>query len=430
MKITIVGAGSSYTPEIVDGLLNARCFEPLCVCLYDLPEGMERTNIICELARRMAVRANADAEFHVTDTLDQALPGSDFVVSQFRVGLLQARIHDEKMPLALGLLGQETTGAGGFCKAMRTIPASLALAHEMERLCPSAWLINFTNPSGIITEAIQRYSAIRCVGLCNVPYNMHVDAARALGVKADRVRIQMTGLNHLSFITEIWLDGQPVLQSMIDKGLFTRQLVRNIPKVEGVDALICALRIVPSPYLQYFYFEQEMLKREKEEAAGVQGTRGEQILQTQEELFALYRNPALNEKPKALEKRGGAYYSTVAAILIRALSGYGETEMPVCCSNQNAIPELAREAVVEVNALINRNGVQPLVTGSLPAAVRGLVQSVKAYEQLTVEASVQHSRSLAIQALLNHPLIHGYQNAVRIVDDLVKTFPQYVGPLE
>lgn len=430
MKIAIIGAGSSYTPEIVDGLLDVRAFMPLEVALYDLPEGRERAQTVCSLAGRMARKRGADAAFHVAESLSEAVVGCRFVVSQFRVGLLEARIHDEKMPLPLDLLGQETTGAGGFCKAMRTIPAALEVAREMEKSSPDAWLINFTNPSGIITEAVQRHSRIRCVGLCNVPYNMRVDAARILEAPVERVRLKMTGLNHLSFVTEIWLDGTPVLQRLIDEGRFSAQLVKNIPKVDGVEELIRTLRMVPSPYLQYYYFEKTMLGKERADIAEGRGTRGEQILRVQDDLFNLYRDPALADKPKELEMRGGAYYSTVATLLMQALAGANELEMPVCCRNGGSVPELEDDAVVEINALINASGVHPLAAGHLPAAVRGLVEHVKAYESLTVEAAVEHSRSKAVQALLSHPLIHGYENAVKVVDDLAQTFAQYVGRLE
>lgn len=426
MKIAIIGAGSSYTPEIVDGLLGNRVFMPLEVALYDLPEGKERVQIILGLAERMAKKRGVDACFWSAPTLQEAVTGCQFVVSQFRVGLLQARIYDEKMPLAMGLLGQETTGAGGFCKAMRTIPEALHLAHTMEACCPDAWLINFTNPSGIVTEAIQRYSNIRCVGLCNVPYNMRVEAARILDAPVERVRLKMVGLNHLSFVTEIWLDGKLVLQRLIDEGRFTTQLVKNIPKVDGISDLIRNLRMVPSPYLQYFYFENAMYRKEVAEAKGSMGTRGEQILRVQDELFSLYRDTQLCDKPKELEMRGGAYYSTVATMLMAALLDERGIEMVVCCRNGSAMPDLAPDAVVEVNALVNKSGVHPLESGPMPDSIRGLVQHVKAYESLTVMAAAEHSYEKAIHALLENPLIHGYKNAVSIVNQLLETFPQYV----
>lgn len=430
MKVTIIGAGSSYTPEIIDGLLGEECFAPLEIALYDLPEGAQRTDAVCAMGIRMAHKQASSAKIYTEYDLDTALNGSSFVVSQFRVGLLQARIKDERIPLKYGLIGQETTGAGGFFKAMRTIPATLDLVCRMEKICPDAWLINFTNPSGIITEAVHRCSRIRCVGLCNVPYNMHVDAARLMNADVSRVYCRMAGLNHLSFITEVFLDGKPVLAQMIENKLFTSQIVKNIPKVPGVERLIERLGMIPSPYLQYYYFEKQMLEKEMAEAApGGPGTRGEQILRTQDELFAIYRRPDVCEKPKELEMRGGAYYSTVAATLMKALSGAGPVVTPVNYPNLGAITDLSAESVVETNCLVDQNGVQPLSYGPLPGSIRGLVQHVKAYETLTVEAACEHSRRKAVQALVEHPLVHGYENAERLVEELLANHIEYTGPL-
>lgn len=430
MKIAIIGAGSSYTPEVIDGLLKEHCFEALEIALYDLPEGFGRTQIICELAQRMAEKQNVAARIYVAGCMEDALSGCAFVISQFRVGLLEARIQDERIPLQYGLIGQETTGAGGFFKAMRTIPATLELVRSMERFCPDAWLINFTNPSGIVTQAVYRCSRIRCAGLCNVPYNMQADAARLLGVEKERVFCRMIGLNHLSFVTEILLDGKPVLADMIEKKLFTAQIVKNIPKVPGVETLIETLGMVPSPYLQYYYFENEMLGRERAEAApGAPGTRGEQIRRMQDRLFEIYSRPETCEKPKEMEKRGGAYYSTVAAMLIKALSGKGAVVTPVNYPNCGALSGLGPMDVVETNCLVDRNGVQPLSYGEIPPQIRGLIQQVKVYETLTVEAAVEHSRAKAVQALINHPLVHGYENAVRLVEELTTHYAPYVGEL-
>ena len=430
MKLTIVGAGSSYTPEIIDGLLGQACFGTLEVALYDLPEGMKRTQIVCDMALRMAAKRGVRADIHVAEQLDQALEGSDFVVSQFRVGLLAARIKDERIPLKYCLIGQETTGAGGFFNAMRTIPATLELVRHMEKFCPNAWLLNFTNPSGIITEAVHRYSSIRCVGLCNVPYNMHVDAAKLLDADMDRVYCRMVGLNHLSFVTEVYLDGVPVLAQMIAKKMFTSQIVKNIPKVSGVEMMIEKLGMVPSPYLQYYYFEKDMLAKEQAEAApGGPGTRGEQILQNQDDLFEIYRRPDVSEKPKELEMRGGAYYSTVATTLMKALCGSGPVVTPVNYPNMGAISDLSADSVIETNCLVDKNGVHPLSYGPLPVRISGLIQQVKAYETLTVEAAGEHSYNKAVLALLNHPLIHGYENAVNLVNELIAVHSGYVGEL-
>jgi len=430
MKITIIGAGSSYTPEIIDGLLTLQYFDTLEVALYDLPEGNERAHIICEMALRMAKQQEAKIDIQVVPILQDALAGSDFVVSQFRVGLLAARIEDERIPLKYGLIGQETTGAGGFFNAMRTIPATLNLVRHMEQICPDAWLINFTNPSGIITEAVHRYSSIKCVGLCNVPYNMQVDVAHLLNAKMNRVYCRMVGLNHLSFVTEVYFDGKPVLSDMLEKYVFSTEVVKNIPKIVGVEKLIKKLGMIPSPYLQYYYFENEMLAKEQSEAAlGGPGTRGEQVLRTQDELFEIYKRPETCKKPRELENRGGAYYSTVATILIKALSGNGSEVMSVNYPNLGAITDMPNQSVVETNCLVDVNGVQPLSFGPLPKSISGLIHQVKNYETLTVEASVEQSYDKAVLALLSHPLVHGYKNSVSLVNELIANHAQYVGKL-
>lgn len=424
MKLTIIGAGSSYTPEVIDGLLREPCFYNSEIALYDLPddEARQRLETIYRLACRMAEKQQVNIRFFIADTLEEALYNASFVLSQFRAGLLQARIQDEKIPLAYHLIGQETTGAGGFFNAMRTIPEALKMARAMERLCPAAWLINFTNPSGIITEAVHRYTKIKCVGLCNVPYNMHMDAARLCHADPGRVYCHMVGLNHLSYITEILLDGKPVMKELIEEGAFNGQVVKNVPKVPGICDLISQLQLIPSPYLQYYYYEAFMLDKEKAEVESGMGTRGEQVLKVQNRLFEVYNNPETCEKPKELEMRGGAYYSTVAAKIIKALAGYDSVNMAVNYPNLGALAELTGESVVETNCIIDKNGVRPLSFGPLPQAIKGLICQVKAYETLTVEASLEHSKQKALLALLNHPLVHGYDNAVKLIDEMVKCF--------
>ncbi|TAH73786.1 MAG: 6-phospho-beta-glucosidase [Anaerolineaceae bacterium] len=429
MKLTIIGAGSSYTPEVMDGLFKESCFDSAEIALYDLPEASDRLKTVHDLSNRMAYKKNIKMKIHIADTLEEALKGASFVLSQFRVGLLEARILDERIPLQYGLIGQETTGAGGFFNAMRTIPAAINLVRAMERLCPDAWLINFTNPSGIITEAIHRYSNIKCVGLCNVPYNMHMDAAKLCNVDPERVYCHMVGLNHLSYLTEITVDGKSVMQELIDKNMFDGQLVKNVPKVPGISKMISQLQLIPSPYLQYYYFESFMLEKELNEIKDGLGTRGEQVLSVQNRLFDLYKDPKLCEKPAELEKRGGAYYSTVATMLIKALLGHDSINMPVNYPNKGALADLSMDSVVETNCIISKNSVRPLTYGPLPPQIRGLICQIKAYESLTVEASMEKSKKKAILALMNNPLIHGYNNACKLVEEMQIHFGKYIGEL-
>jgi 6-phospho-beta-glucosidase len=429
LKLTIVGAGSSYTPEVIDGLFKETCFDGADITLYDLPEARNRLKIIYDLSNRMADKKNVRMNFHIAETLEEALEEADFVLSQFRVGLLEARILDEKIPMKYGLIGQETTGAGGFFNAMRTIPATINLVRTMERLCPDAWLINFTNPAGIITEAVHRYSNIKCVGLCNVPYNIHMDVAKLCNVDPKRVYCHMVGLNHLSYVTEITVDGKSVMQELIDSDKFDGQIVKNVPKVPGISKLISQLQLIPSPYLQYFYFEKYMLEKQLNEIEKGLGTRGEQVLSVQNSLMELYKNPNLCEKPSELEKRGGAYYSTVATTIIKALLGYETINMTVNYPNKGALMELSMDSVVETNCIISKNSVRPITYGPLDPQIRGLVCQIKVYESLTVEASMERSMKKAIIALMNNPLIHGYDNACKLVEDMQNHFGEYIGEL-
>lgn len=428
IKIAVIGAGSSYTPELIEGFLDNDCFENSRVVLYDIDAGADKAKIIYELAKRMVKKSGKNINIELQFNLKETLNDCKFVISQFRVGLLNARVEDERVPLKYNLVGQETTGAGGFFKAMRTIPAALEIAHEMERICPDAWLINFTNPSGIITEAVNSHSRIKCVGLCNVPYNMQADAAKLMNTEPSNLYCEFVGLNHLSFISEIYHKSKPVMQKLIDEGAFNLQGVKNIPKVKGVSRLIKELGLIPSPYLQYFYFEKEMIDKQLKELSTA-GTRAQQIKAIEAELFKVYKDINVCEKPKQLEQRGGALYSTVALMLIKALLGVNPMVQVVNYKNNGAINGIDSNSVVETNCFINSVGVHPLAYGDMPQAIAGLVKQVKAYETLTIRASVYRSRSIAIQALINNPLVHSYSSAVSLIDNMSALYEKYTGKL-
>ncbi len=426
-KLVIIGAGSAYTPEIFDELIGRRntlAFEE--ISLVDTQEGMERASVILEMGRRMFQRAKLPLALRLTTDRHEALRGADFVMSQLRVGGYRARMLDEQTGLKLGILGQETTGAGGFMNAMRTIPVALGIAKDMERDCPKATLINFTNPSGMVTEAILKHSTIRCVGLCNVPINMTADAAKALSVAPDALHAVYAGLNHLSFMLEASVAGRDVMPELIEKIGDNETLMKNIPKVEGVGELIRALTLIPSPYLQYYYFEPQMLLKQQEEWKNSGTTRGASVHAINERLFEAYRDPHLCEKPPELSDRGGSLYSFAAVNIMEALLGDEAREMCVNVLNQGAIRGLPEDAGVEVNCMISKAGIRPVAVGPLPDKVAGLVKCVKQYESLTVEAAVEKSRTKAVQALLNQPLIHGYKNAVAVIEEMERLYPQHI----
>lgn len=427
MKLTVIGAGSAYAPEIFDGLITRRdVFRFDEIDLVDIEDGMPRARIIHAFALRMFEAAGYPVRIRLTTDRREALKGADFVISQIRVGTWRARAVDEQTGMELGLVGQETTGAGGFMNAMRTIPKALEIARDMEELCPDAWLINFTNPSGLVTEAVLKKTKVKCIGLCNVPVNMQADAEKALQVEKGKLQCRFAGLNHLSFLVQAQLDGQDVLPRLVELLGCHETLMKNIPKVAGVGDLIQTIGVIPSPYLQYYYFENEMRDKQLTEWRTERKSRAVIVHEIDEELFRAYADPALTEKPAQLAQRGGSLYSFAALNIIQALLGDEPWEMAVNVQNKGAIPGLEDDDVVEMNCRVSRGGVERIAFEPLPPQVVGLVQTVKQYERLTVEAASLGSRRLAVQALLNHPLIHGYRNAETVVAMLEQRFPQYI----
>lgn len=458
IKFAVIGGGSSYTPELVDGIIARRDVLPLGeLALVDIPAGREKVEAVAALARRMLERAGLAAAggggARVTVTFDprEAIAGADFVVSQFRVGGLRARVSDERIPLAYDIVGQETTGPGGFAKALRTVPVALEIARHVRELAPEAWIMNFTNPAGIVTEAILTHggsacggtsgaaagaagaSGVKCLGLCNVPISLQRAICKHLGVEPWRVEVDLVGLNHLGWITAVRFDGQDILPMILSLPVVEEQFVQNIPGAKGIRPLLDALRMLPSPYLQYYYFHDQLLAKEREDIASGKGTRGEQVIAVERDLFARYQDPDLAEKPPELDRRGGAYYSEAALDVMVSLVG-GAAPTPggnqdrhiVNVLNGGTHPELPADAVIETPCRVGPDGARPVGGGPLPPAVRGLIQQVKAYEQLTVEAAVTGDRHTAFLALLNHPLVRGVDTARGLLDDILDANRDYL----
>lgn len=426
-KLVIIGGGSSYTPELFEGIINRNSVLGFTqITLVDIPEGMKRAEIILELGKRMFKKHGVACRLELTDNRREALKDADFVISQIRVGGSSARISDENIALNMGIIGQETTGAGGFMNAMRTIPEAIAIARDVEEICPDAWIVNFTNPSGIVTEAILKYTDAKCVGLCNVPVNMQFDIARLLKVEPKDVHCRFVGLNHCSYIVAVEIDGKDVLEEVIERIGNDATVMKNIPKVEGVGELIKTLGIIPSPYLQYYYFENEMLEKQQMELKRTGKTRGMLVQEIDNKLFEKYSNPELDEKPEELSQRGGSLYSYAALNIIEALMSEEPVELVVNTTNGGAISNLLDNDVVETNCYISSEGVKPIYYGDMPQQITGLVQTVKQYERMTVKSAITKNKRMAIQALLNHPLIKGYKNACKIVEKAQEIYPQYI----
>lgn len=420
LKLVVVGGGSSYTPELISGIIHHASEVPVeQIVLVDIAAGLEKLRIVRDLSERM-MRAHG-LKISVQSTTDRraALVGADVVFSQIRVGGMKARARDERIPLKYGVVGQETVGPGGFAKAIRTIPQMLAIAHDIEEICPEAWLLNFTNPAGMVTEALSRYSPIHTIGLCNVPINIQIAIAQALSVERDRVRLKMFGLNHLSFVKTVWLDDEDITALVLSFLAGQGASPANIDDVPWSSRLIEAIQLIPNDYLRYYWMTREMLRRQREDLEAGQGTRAIQVMAIEAELFRRYRDPALSDPPAELKKRGGAYYSEVAAAVMASLAGGQPREMVVNVPNHGAIEGLPDAAVVEVTCQIDTNGAEPLRIGAMDLPVRGLIQQVKAYEQLTIEAAVNGNKHLALAALLANPLVPGAEVAADILDDIL-----------
>jgi len=430
LKVATIGGGSSYTPELIEGFIKRYKELPIKdIYLVDIEEGREKLEIVGNLARRMVEKAGIDMKIHLTFDRREAIKDADFVTTQFRVGFLEARIRDERIPLKYGIIGQETTGAGGFAKAQRTIPVILDICKDIEELAPEAWLINFTNPSGIIAEAVLKYTKVKCIGLCNGPINMEIQVAKMFNVLKEEVYIDFVGLNHLLFGRKITIKGKDVTNDFIEMSIKEKQEgLKNIPEILFEPEFARSLGMFPIGYLKYYYMSDEMLEEQKIAAADGR-TRGEEVKKIEKELFELYKDPNLDIKPLQLEKRGGAYYSDVACSIINSIYNDKRDLHVANIMNNGTILDLPDNVVIERNVVVDKNGAHPISEGHLPVKIRGLIQLVKAYEELTVEAGVTGDYEVALQALTIHPLVTSATVAKKVLDDIIeankKYLPQY-----
>ncbi|HHC3323214.1 TPA: 6-phospho-beta-glucosidase [Klebsiella pneumoniae] len=429
LKIVVIGGGSSYTPELIEGLLNRYHEMPVAsLWLVDIEEGKEKVEIIAGLARRMIAKAGLIIEVVATLDRESALRDADFVCSQFRAGCLDARISDERISLKYGLIGQETNGLGGFANACRTIPIALEIAADMERLCPDAWLLNFTNPSGMVTEAILRHSRIKAVGLCNVPVIMQKGITTLLQCADEKeVVMQVAGLNHFIFVRQILHKGKEWLPEVIAEINAGRDplVPRNIPPFRWPSHLLQGLGMIPCAYLRYYYMKDDLLRQELAEAGG-EGTRGEVVKQLEKILFDQYRDPHLAVKPKALEGRGGQYYSEAACELMNAIYNDKRIIMHVNTRNNGAISGLPDDCAVEVSSLITASGPLPLNVAPFPEDTLRLLQLMKSFERLTIEAALTGNRHTAWRALMLNPLIVSGEKLELALDEVIAENRQWL----
>ncbi|NRT71917.1 6-phospho-beta-glucosidase [Clostridium beijerinckii] len=420
LKIVIIGGGSSYTPEIIEGFIKRKDELPVKeIVLVDIEEGKEKLNVVGALAKRMCEKANLNIRISLTLDRREALQNADFVVTQFRVGGLDARARDERFPLKYNVLGQETVGPGGFAKALRTIPVILDISRDIKELCPNAWLINFTNPSGIITEAVLKYTNIKCIGLCNVPIHMKMDVVSMLDVNSKDVFIEYVGLNHLVWGRNVWYKGINVTDRVIEKLKDGAELtMKNISDLKWPKKFLDALGMIPCPYHRYYYMTDRLLKEEKDAAKTI-GTRAEQVKKIEASLFEKYKDKNLDFKPPELEKRGGAYYSDAAVSLISSIYNDKKDIHTINVRNNGTIKGIPDDSVVEVNCLVDKRGATPLsLTRPVEEKILGLIHSVKFYEISTIEAGVHGNINQAIMALANNPLVPSVDIAIKLFEDL------------
>ncbi len=427
LKVATIGGGSSYTPELIEGFINRHNELPVKdIYLVDIQESLEKLEIAAALGRRMVKRAGVDINIHTTLDRQEALDGADFVTTQFRAGLMDARIRDEKIPLRYDVIGQETTGPGGFANALRTIPVILDICKDMEKLCPNAWLINFTNPSGIVTETILNHSSVKAIGLCNVPIGMQSTVAELFNVPMEDVFIDYIGINHLAWGSKVIVKGCDVTAELIDKlCVETTESLKNIPNINVSPRFLRSLGMFMVDYLKYYYMTAEMLEECKKHAK-TEGTRGEVVKEVEKELFEIYKNLELDTKPKQLEERGGAHYSDAACSLINSIyNNKGDIQI-VNVLNNGSIKDLPDDTVIERNCIIDGQGAHPLNIGNAPLKIRGLLQVVKNYEQLTIDAAVNGNYDSALQALTVHPLVPSSDIAIKLLDDILKENKEYL----
>ena len=418
ITVAVIGSGSTYCPELVDGFLKAKDSLKLKkISFMDIDE--RKRTIVGDLCVRMLKNAGCDCEVVFTDDLDTSLQGADFVITQIRVGKLPCRHLDESIPKKYDLIGQETTGIGGFFKAQRTIPVIKHICDRIEAICPDAWLINFTNPSGIITEFVLNNTNVKNIGLCNVPIDMIDDVKEITG---DDSKITYVGLNHLSWITSIKKDGKELLPGLIESG-FSPKVMANI-KDDGFSMdCLKTIQAIPSSYLQYYYCREAKLQHQRESDK----TRAQVCMEIEEQLLEIYQNKEIVTKPALLDKRGGHKYSLAAVSLVDSIANDKRDVHVVNIKNNGTLPFMADDDIVEIAAVIGSDGATPVpVTEPINDHIIGLMRVVKTYEKYAVEAAITGSDEAALKGLLVHPLVGDWEKAQKCFEEMKEAHKEYL----
>ncbi len=434
MKIVTIGGGSSYTPELIEGFILRQKEMPITeIWLVDVEEGREKLEIVGAMAKRMVKAAGLDWKVNLTLDRREALKDADFVTTQFRVGLLDARIRDERIPLKYGYMGQETNGAGGMFKAFRTVPVILSIIEDMKELCPNAWLINFTNPSGMITEAAIKVGGWKkTIGLCNVPIGHMTSSNAVMGFPQfdETLFYKFAGLNHFHW-HRVWdKAGNEITDYLIEQvynpaNKAKYEGMKNIRNLPFAYEQVKDLGLLPCGYHRYYYITEDMLSEELE-AYAKNETRAETVKKTEAELFELYKDEKLDYKPEQLTKRGGTHYSDAACEVIASIINDKRKIMVVSTQNNGAIADLPYDSIVEISAMITSHGAEPINWGSFKPAARGILQVQKAMEEVVIDAAVTGDYGTALQAFTINPLINGGAKAKAMLNEMLVANKDYL----
>ena len=432
LKIVTIGGGSSYTPELVEGFLKRYHELPVTeLWLVDVEDGVEKLDIIHGLCQRMVEKAGVPMKIFKTLDRRAALDGADFVTTQLRVGQLQAREKDERIPLSLGYLGQETNGAGGLFKGLRTIPVIFDIVKDVQEICPNAWVINFTNPAGMVTEAVYRHTDFRrFIGVCNIPIGMKMFITDVLQLStSDELSIDLFGLNHLVFIRDVLVNGSSRFDELLDgvaSGRLGGSSVKNIFDLPFSEGLIRALNLLPCSYLQYFFKQKEMLAIERGEYYKG-GVRAQVVQKVEQQLFELYNSPELNVKPKELELRGGAYYSDAACEVINAIYNDKQAEHYVNIPHRGHIDNIPADWTVEMTCTLGREGAMPTPRIThFDEKVLGLIYTIKGFEVATSQAAISGKLNDVLLALNLSPLVHSDRDAEKLAREMLLAHQEWL----
>ena len=415
IKLAIIGAGSTYCPELMQGLIRRKDVLPLDeLRLSDIDES--RLNIVGEFCERVLLENGMEPRITRTRDLSRALDGADFVVAQIRAGRLEARIRDEKIPLGFGLIGQETTGIGGFTNALRTIPQMSEIADAILRYAPAAWLINFSNPSGIVTEFLLNHTPLKAVGLCNLPIGAQERIAKLLHLPMEQVRLETASLNHCGAITAVHVGEKNVLPQLLDARMLA-QAAEQDAWIANYRPIIELLGAVPNDYLQYFYYRERKLAEQK---AATQ-TRGEACVDIETRLLSYYADERNRTVPPMLAERGGHLYSEAAVALIASLSGAQPGYHVVDVQNRGVLDFLPDNSVIETCCSVEKDKITRVpLTVSPNEALKTLLISVKAYETLAVQAAITGDRQTALQALACNPITADLDKATPCLAEMLE----------